>query len=303
MNTSMNFISFTEAIVENLQNRLGEEYRVFASRIKKNNGIELTGIIVEEKQCNTSPAIYINDLYKEYREGKGLTEIEETVYHIYSKNRFSKSVNLARFFNFKESKNQLAFKLIHLEKNKELLKEVPHKIQFNLAVVFYYIVTEPPFCGKAEILIHNSHLQLWGIDKEQLYETAIKNTPKLFPAEISGIADLIKEFSEDSTMDRQELERKIPMFVLTNKQKLQGAGCMFYPDVLKKFSEKVQSDVYILPSSIHEVILVPVSEKDSKEKLLEMVTEINATQVDEEEVLADAIYLYQREKDEIIRLC
>lgn len=302
MNTSMNFISFTEAIVENLQNRLGEECRVFASRIKKNNGIELTGVIVEEKQCNTSPAIYIDDLYKEYKKGKKLSEIEETVYQIYSKNRFSKSVDLVRFLNFKESKNQLAYKLIHLEKNKELLKDVPHKIQFNLAAVFYYVVMEPPFCGKAEILIHNSHLKLWGIDREQLYETAIENTPKLFPAEISGMAELIKEFAENSEVDQQELERKIPMFVLTNKQKLQGAGCMFYPDVLKNFSEKVQSDVYILPSSIHEVILIPVSEKDSKEKLLEMVTEINATQVDEEEVLADAVYLYQRAKNEIIWL-
>lgn len=303
MDTSMNFISFTEKIVESLQSRLGKECRVFANRIKKNNGIELTGIIVEERQCNTSPAIYIDDFYEEYKKGKKLAEIEENVYRIYYKNRFMKSVNLARFLKFKESKKQIAYKLIHLEKNKEMLKDVPHKILFNLAVVFYYTVTEPPFCGKAEILIHNSHLKLWGIDLNQLCEIAIENTPKLFPAEINGITDLIKGFGEDSETDREEMESKIPMFVLSNKQKLQGAGCMLYPNILKKFSDKVKSDVYILPSSIHEVILIPVSEKDSKEKLLEMVTEINATQVEKGEILADAIYLYQREKDEIIWLC
>ncbi|MDE7404300.1 MAG: hypothetical protein K2M81_04265, partial [Lachnospiraceae bacterium] len=99
----------------------------------------------------------------------------------------------------------------------------------------------------------------------------------------------------------QELtQTKMPMYVLTNKQKLYGAACMLYPGVLKTFAEKIQRDFYILPSSIHEVILVPADADTDKEALHEIVTEINRTQVAEEEVLADSVYFYSKNKDKVL---
>ena len=103
--------------------------------------------------------------------------------------------------------------------------------------------------------------------------------------------------------DMENDEDRIPMYVLSNKQKLQGAACMFYPDILKNFAEEKNSDLYILPSSIHEVILLPAVGDLEKEGLLEMVTEINKTQVQECDVLADSVYYYNRKLQQLERLC
>ena len=103
--------------------------------------------------------------------------------------------------------------------------------------------------------------------------------------------------------DMENDEDRIPMYVLSNRQKLQGAACMFYPDILKNFAEEKNSDLYILPSSIHEVILLPATEDMEKENLLEMVTEINKTQVQECDVLADSVYYYSRQSQQLMRIC
>lgn len=298
MNTSMNFTSFTQSIINYLQKKLGDDYKIFSNIIKKNNGIELTGIIIEEKGCNTSPTIYINDLYEEYKLGKSFTETADAVYDIFSRNRFTRPVDLTGFLNFDKAKEQIAYKLINYEKNKELLEDIPYKMYFNLVIVFYYSVMEPPFCGKAEILIHNKHLEKWGVGLEELCRIAAENTPRLYPAEITYIEDAMPGMF--GTGAKAE---KIPMFILTNQQKLQGAVCMLYPDVIKAFAEKIDCDLYILPSSIHEVILVPVLKKNSKDKLLEIVTEINATQVENSEILADSVYIYERAANKIDLLC
>ena len=108
-------------------------------------------------------------------------------------------------------------------------------------------------------------------------------------------AELLKEVWE------QEVgETKMPMYVLTNKQKLYGAACMLYPGVLKGFAEKIGRDFYILPSSVHEVILVPADSNTDQEALCEIVTEINRTQVAEEEILADSVYFYNKKLDKVL---
>ena len=95
---------------------------------------------------------------------------------------------------------------------------------------------------------------------------------------------------------------KMPMYVLTNQQKLYGAACMLYPGVLKAFSEENGQDFYVLPSSVHEVILIPAEPGTNEALLREIVTEINRTQVAKDEVLADSIYYYSRNRDQIIWL-
>lgn len=334
MNTPMNFALFETAVVKGLQEKMGEDYRILSNQVKKNNGILLTGIIVEEKNSNTSPTIYLDDFYENYQNGVGLDKIVESLYRVFFKTKIKESVDLSNFLEYEKAKNQIAFKIVNFDKNRELLKTIPYKAFFNLAIIFYYVVQEPPFYGKASILIHNNHLNNWGIDLEQLYTQAKENTPRLFPANIENIEELIlgmirssmktdkmrqegeKEIDLEITgdecadhlmlklkADMENDEDRIPMYVLSNKQKLQGAACMFYPDILKKFAEEKNSDLYILPSSIHEVILLPATGDMEKENLLDMVTEINKTQVQECDVLADSVYYYSRQSQQLMRIC
>lgn len=331
MDKSMSLSLFTITVIQKMQNKMGENYNVFSSVVRKNNGIELVGIVVKEKDCNTSPTIYMNNFYEEYKKGTSVEEIVERVREIFLQNRFDKSVDISGFADYERAKGQIAFKLINYEKNWELLKKIPHKVFFNLAIVFYYAVLEPPFEGKASILIQHSHVKNWGIREDELYQNAMDNTPFLLPAKIENIEEVMfgllkkdmeqehngeknitaevfgKDMAEELLYQLKENLNKekdqIPMYVLSNKNKILGASCMLYPGVLKNFANEKKSNLFILPSSIHEVILLPETENMNKEDLLDMVTEINKTQVEEMEVLADAVYFYDRTCDKLERLC
>ena len=102
-----------------------------------------------------------------------------------------------------------------------------------------------------------------------------------------------------SQMTGGMIDAPLPMYVLSNQQKLFGAACMLYPGVLKEFAKKLQNDFFILPSSVHEIILVPAEKGTDKDTLREIVTDINRTQVAEDEVLADSVYYYNRDKEQI----
>jgi hypothetical protein len=90
------------------------------------------------------------------------------------------------------------------------------------------------------------------------------------------------------------------MYVCTNVNKCNGAGVIFYKDFLKNISEKVGTDLYIIPSSIHEVIIVPANDKIDSELLKSMVPEVNETEVTVTEVLSNHVYLYKKTENTII---
>lgn len=331
MNTSIDFTSFTQKILKILQEKLGADYTVFSHYVKKNNGMELTGIVAKRTGRSTSPTIYINGFYKE-----GITEDEikraaDALYDEFQKAEFEDDIDLSGFVAFDKAKNKLAFKLIHAEKNKELLKSVPHRLFHNLAIVFYYIVQEAPFYGNAVILVRDSYRKKWGTTTDELMELALQNTPRLLPGVITDMEEVMREILSEGLkndiksaktgesereslldenwfddlidqMSSDAIEKKISMYVLTNKQKMYGAACMLYPEILKNFAEKMKQDFYILPSSVHEVILVPANAGTDQESLREIVTDINRTQVAEDEILADSVYFYSRSRDKIVWL-
>ena len=313
--TSMNFTSFTQIILQKLQKMLGENYTVFSHTVRKNNGVELTGIVAKRIGHCASPTIYIDRFYKENLSGEEIQKIVTSLYDEFQAAEFEDEIDLSDFTEFDKAKEKLAFKLIHAEKNKELLKTVPHKRFYNLAVVFYYTVKEAPFFGQAVILVHNSHMEKWKTNENELFKIAMDNTPKLFPSKIDSMENVMKEIiAETLKADKTNadlpddevlsnfLEETLPMYVLTNKQKLYGAACMLYPGVLKEFAEKKGQDFYVLPSSVHEVILVPANAASDSETLQNIVTDINRTQVAEDEVLADSVYYYIRSRDKVVLL-
>lgn len=307
-NTSMNFNVFAETVVKALRKAMGERFQVTTTMVKKNNGVELLGIVVQEEGLNTSPTVYINDFYENYKEGTTIPKIVEALVRIFYQSRIPEEVNLSGFLDFETAKEQISVRLIHYEKNKELLMNTPWRQVCNLALVCYYTVQQSPFYGKASILVKNEHLQKWDITDKELFAEAIVNTPVRYPVSIEPIEELIFRNWADEKKERllEELKAdriQIPLFVLSNRQRMQGAVCMFYPGVLRKFAGRIGRNLYILPSSVHEVLLLPdQGEKDSQE-LLQMVTEINENCVADCEILADSVYYYRRETDRIEQLC
>ncbi len=326
----MNFTSFTQIILKSLQEELGSGYTVLSGIVNKNNGVRRTGITVRQEGENVFPTIYIDEFYQEGLTEKEALQIAGRLLTNFTEAKLEEKVDLSGFTEFGRAKGRLAFKLVSAEKNKRLLRNMPHKIFHNLAIVYYYTVQEAPFFGSAVVSVNNQHMKFWGTNPEELLEIAASNTPKLFPWMIDSMEEIMRGMlAEDLSQERKiglgafsekEKEKtnladelieqiaadftlgKIPMYVLTNRQKINGAACMLYPDVLKIFGEKLGRDFYILPSSVHELVLVPQDESISKEALWEIVTDINRTQVAQEEILADSVYYYSRKKKRILWL-
>ena len=221
----------------------------------------------------------------------------EEILKINKKSKVNAPIDAEFYHDFERIKTRLACKMINYEKNKLLLQEIPYISYLDLAVVFYYSL-ENEEIGSGTILIYDSHLSMWKISKEQLYEIARRNTPKLFPYEFKAMGELIAEAFEDSVSPEDE-EQALPMYVLTNSERHLGAVNILYDSILSSIGERIQDSFFILPSSVHECIIVPAEVRASKTDLESMVCEINRTQVLPEEVLSDTVYFYERKNHKL----
>lgn len=305
----MEFTSFKTLVRDEVAKRTGEQFRVRINDVTKNNGVVLSGITMLQDDNNISPTIYLNKYYEAYENGDiTLRCIVDEVLDTYERNKVNQSVDMRFFMNYERIKDRIIFKLIHAERNKELLKDIPHIRYLDFAVVFQCLISDEMF-GNATIMIHNAHLKIWEITENELYEKAIKNTPVLQRYDIKTMKDVLCEMMLLEEMEGKEILNKneyiedlqdaTPMYVLSNRTKVQGASCILYPNILKDFASAVKSDFYILPSSVHEVILLPAQGDEDKEGLKRMVCEVNETQVEREEVLSDSVYYYSQEKGEL----
>jgi hypothetical protein len=295
----MTYPEFKEAIIAYIRHALNKTVQVSIHPITKNNHIVLDGLTIMENNCNISPTIYLNYYYDELLAGKQLSVIQEHILQTYHSSKPEENIDVRFYTDYENISDKILFKLIHAKKNEELLKEIPHILYLDLAIVFYCLISTTP-TGSATILIHNQHLNFWNIQTNDLYQQALQNTPSHLKAEIKNMNDIMQELLTDAELDDCLEEDSAPMYVLTNNQKLYGAGCILYSDVLSQFAMRLETDLYILPSSVHEVILLPAASNTSVEELNQMVCDVNETQVLSEEVLSDHIYFYSLSKKEIL---
>ena len=296
----MEFTNFTTLVQREVEKRAGENYRVKLNDVMKNNGVVLRGITLMQDDSNISPTIYLNPYYYAYENGDTtLGTVIDEVIDTYERNKINRSIDMKFFLNYETVRSRIIFKLINTEKNRELLRDVPYIPFHDLSIVFQCLVSEERF-GNASILIHNVHLQLWKVNARELYECALENTPLLQGYELADMNTVLEEMKALGGIDDEEIEdmqQEVPMYVLSNKSRINGASCILYKDILKDFAMVVDKDLYVLPSSIHEVILLPSDGTQESEQLKEMVREINQSQVEKEEVLSDSVYYYRRSDD------
>lgn len=289
----MNFNEFTESITEVLRRKMGAAYKVTATEVLKNNDIRLTGVVITQESDSVSPTIYLEEPYRRYQAGVSVQEIAEEIMELYEKNARNIKLNMDFFTDFSLVEDRIFYKLINYGKNKELLEDVPWFGWHDLAVTFYYAVEEAAF-GRASILLHNNHLDMWGRSAEEVYRVAQRNMVRSMPEVLMPMRKLLEEAAgmrvEENGMD---------LYVLTNKERIFGASAMLYSEKMKMLADKLQSDLLILPSSVHEVLLLPDERDNEYDFYRRMVNEVNTAQVDPEEILSFGLYRYDRAKAEI----
>lgn len=198
--------------------------------------------------------------------------------------------------DYSKMKQFLAVEVVSAETNKDLLETVPHQIIEDLAVVYRFVLSSENDC-RSSILVNNRMLETMSVTPEQLHADAVANAAQYRPLIIKGMSEVISEMMgispEEMGLPQNPADEKI--FVATVSDKVQGAGVLAYEDFLDRASKRAGGDFYLLPSSIHELLIVPDTGDMSLKNLEDMVREVNATQVEPQDRLTDNVYHYDAE--------
>lgn len=294
----MNYQQFIEEVERRVKEKIkgNETITVYIHTAVKNNGKERKGITVSEKGIHISPTIYLEEYFQQFQEGKPIEKIVEKILQLYEEVKCSHPCEESLLQNYEELKGKFACKLIHRGKNEKLLNDIPYVPWMDLAIVVFVLLEVSPY-GTATVLVRKEHLEIWGVTEAQLFDEAKKNTPILLPYQFCPMRKLLREICPYAVDEGEEEEESL--YVLSNKLRSFGAASMLYEGILEKVGQKLGENYYILPSSIHEVIVVPESKSPVKQDLEEMVREINETQVEEEEVLSDRVYYFSRKENRL----
>lgn len=296
----MSYDEFVTKIREILNEKIGGRLKISVCTAIKNNNCERKGIAFSERGKNISPTIYLEEYYEKFLEGQEIEKIAAEVAGLYDQVKLDHSWEGAFLCDFENVKDRIIFKLINREKNKKLLSRIPYVSYMDFAVVFSVLVDVEPKCGQIAMMqIKKEHLAMWNVSEEEVCRCAISNTPVLLPYEFRSmfavIADMMGEQEEIASYEETD-----ELYILSNRLRNCGANTMFYPGMLERIGERLKQNYYILPSSIHEVIIVPEQEALSVEEMRKIVREVNDTYVHKEEYLSDGVYYYDR-REKIIR--
>ncbi|MGN0317328.1 MAG: DUF5688 family protein [Lachnospira sp.] len=290
----MEYPKFIDEVKDRVSHLAGEDGTVTINHVIKNNGCELDGLVIMRKGYNISPTIYLNSFYEEFLSNGNLDVIINKITRLYESNKDRNVVNPDRFVDYTLMKETIVYKLVNFNKNKKLLKLIPHRKFLDLAIVYYCLLDQTKD-GNATALVYNTNLSKWNVTEQDLYDAAVENTPKLLPPKLFSMNSIIK----DLMPEEEELELG-DMYVLTNRCKINGAASIIYDGVLKRIADRMEKDLYVLPSSIHEVIILPKVDFYNKTELCKMVKEVNCEGVAKEEILADSVYTFLREENQLV---
>lgn len=292
------FESFMEEIRAEVKKLCGENYIVKTMEMLKNNGMIMDGLSISEKWSTTAVIMYMEGYFGRYQKGEKIKELAHEIYQEYMEQKATDKIDvrISTWKDFGSIRENIVCRLVNAGMNAAHLSNVPYIPVTDLAVVFYIYIGD---CRHGQLFsaVTNRHTKIWGVSAEELYAQALQNTPRLFPAKLNSmeevIANLLDEEYPPETLSEFSEGNMPPLYVLSNRYAKNGAAALLYPNMLKQAAEKLKSDLLILPSSIHEVILIPYK-NENIDHLEDMVKNVNKDNVPLHERLSDHVYLYRR---------
>jgi hypothetical protein len=270
--------------------------RVDIRRVTKNNGVIYTGVSVSGKDEGIYPTMYLEPFYEEL-DGELSDDAVERMCRVYESRRIGDGLSLDYLRKYDEVRDELRCKLINFEANREMLEDIPHRRFMDLAIVPYYSFRNSELNrmikGEASFMVRNSHLDMWGVDEERVIDDAVGNTMVYESPSIKNMTEVLRELNPEYASMIPAEDESCPMYIMRTEGAC-GAVSMLFEDDIAGFCESIGSDVYIIPSSINEVILVPDHDVIPLSVLNDMIKEVNMTEVDAVEVLSGHAYHFLR---------
>ena len=317
-----NYSEFMEYIKEKVTDYLPERFEsaeIAIRQVVKNNDVVLDGLLISSPDSHISPTIYLNPLYEQYKEEKDLDGIVSNIADTYIEN-IEPVVNrgfqekLEEIGNYETVKDYIFPKLVNLEKNSIRLQDAPYTQREDLAVTYNIKVTEDSH-SMGSIMITNYLMEKYGVTPEELHALAMENMERLSPSVCEPLENVIVEVSASQLSEqegisfeeaKEHVREMLPpggteIYCLSNESKLNGAVSIISENVQKMVAEQVGGDYYVLPSSVHELMIVPKSLGMNFGELEEMVSSVNAACVRDDEVLSNHVYQYDAKEHKFSR--
>lgn len=304
----MNFDEFKANIADNIKKYLPEQYRdaeVVIQEVTKSNDIVLSGLMIKTEDSNIAPNIYLENFYEQYTGGKDMAEIMQAISDIRVNNEIAKGFDTSRITDLSKVEDHIICRLVNQEMNAEFLSNRPYTVFEDLAVV-YAVDLGSHEGGRMTAPITNQMMEQYGITTEELHSIALHNLSES-QIDFKTMRETLMEMMGVSADDPQ-MEFMLPpddemgMYILTNAEKLDGAATILDAKTMQDISEKLGGDFIVLPSSRHEVIVLPMRDDMDRRTLESMVRDVNAGQVAPEDRLSDHVYQYDSENHELVRM-
>lgn len=286
---------FETELVKRLEEHYGAGYEIQIMDVTKLSHEPLRGLTIKQKDENIAPTIYLD-----YLAGMNVDESLKRIYDIVENSGKSRvHFNIESFTDWETARRKIHARLVCADDN--LLRELPHRNYLDLAIVYYYVVDIDEDFGHGTITLRLEHLSHWGVGESNLFEAAKANA-ELEGYTTSSMLDILQKLcgvtSDCCSYDNLSISDD-PMYVITNQSKFYGATALiFAKKSFKTLAEKLNRNLYILPSSQHE--LIAVSDKfTDPQALREIVCDVNNSQVDEKDRLSYCVYKFSRQTETI----
>lgn len=297
--------NFLENVSAFLQKEFGSGYTVDIQNLPKNNGIVLSSVTIRQPECSISPVVYLDSYYTEYQQGSSMDEIlHEISATLHANEQPPADIEPKTLLSYEANRKKISFRLVNAAYNETRLQSLPHKKYLDLAIIFSIFLGRTE-TGVMSTVIDNTMLSTWGISVDQLMQDALANMPSLMPAIFRSINDvlagLIQQKHPDSALASDLLPDSNPFYVLSNTSGIYGAASILYPGQLEQLSIRFHSDLIVIPSSVHEVLIIPDVDPSDIPELYGMVKTVNQTSVLPEERLSNTIYRYSH-RDHLLEI-
>ena len=262
---------------------------IYEKDVVKNNGVVYKGLVIALKEREAAPTVYMDYYFSLYKRGKSFEDILKLIYENYKLAEEKMDLTEREAGKLDNYKEKLFIKVVNFEKNKKRLENCPYIPYLDLAITFRYLVHKDKH-DISSTLINNALMDMWGLNTQSIYKMAYKNMRNLFPPSIKKMSDIIGSYPDDFGIIPEN-----EMYVITNDSSINGASYIICKEIIDDFCRKKNSDYYLIPSSIHELILVPKCLDEDGENLKMFVKEVNKTAVLPEDFLSDNVYFYSRD--------
>jgi hypothetical protein len=302
----MDYQTFCERLIKEITKYLPEEFaeaEPLIEHMEKDNGRIEDALCIKRYKCEIVPAIYLRDVYEAYEAGDNYENVMTRVAMTHLRGLMTAgNMDLEFVRQYESSKERIQPRVIGTKRNSQYLEDRPHRETLDLSIVYELMLNEDQ--GRQVIVINNDMLTMWNRTEEDLYEAAMENIGTTEKCTARRMKDMIKELVKDVGAQENfdwfdandDIGEKI--WVVTNSKRYYGAKGILDTKLMDELADTIGDGFFILPSSVHEVLVIPRSAGLEEDAYEQIVKQNNASPdvIDDDEIMTDSVYTYYKGK-------